>query len=168
MVPFSYFFCLKADCGCSCKSLDYPFRSGPKCEFCAHSATQHMCYFNTKISNQIVRQVSTRVPIPVATLWALTHPPRLTQSRYGNEGKGAAAMRFLKKEVLGRVLLRRTKVGRADDITLPPRTVVLRKERLDPREQDFYEALYTQAGGASGSLGQIGAVPCICGVNMAP
>ena len=37
------------------------------------------------------------------------------------------------------MLLRRTKVQCADDLALPPRTLVLRRERFDEREADFYE-----------------------------
>lgn len=43
------------------------------------------------------------------------------------------------------ILLRRTKEGRADDICLPPKLVRIRKDRLDERENDFYEAIYTQS-----------------------
>lgn len=64
---------------------------------------------------------------------------------HGFVGKGSLAMRLLKYEILQHCLLRRTKVQCASDLTLPPRTVLLRKERLDVREQDFYEALYTQS-----------------------
>lgn len=46
---------------------------------------------------------------------------------------------ILKREILPRVLLRRTKVQCADDLALPPRTLVLRRERFDEREADFYE-----------------------------
>lgn len=54
-------------------------------------------------------------------------------------------MRLLKYEILQTCLLRRTKVQCAGDLTLPPRSVKLRKDRLDDRELDFYEALYTQS-----------------------
>lgn len=43
------------------------------------------------------------------------------------------------------ILLRRTKEGRADDICLPPKLVRIRKDHLDERENDFYEAIYTQS-----------------------
>ena len=33
----------------------------------------------------------------------------------------------------------------ADDLCLPPRTLILRKDRFDEREDDFYQALYTQS-----------------------
>ncbi|RLN55028.1 hypothetical protein BBJ28_00009032 [Nothophytophthora sp. Chile5] len=43
------------------------------------------------------------------------------------------------------ILLRRTKEGRADDISLPPKLVRIRRDWLDERENDFYEAIYTQS-----------------------
>ena len=54
-------------------------------------------------------------------------------------------MLMLKNEILDPLLLRRTKDTRAEDIRLPPRLVRLRHDRMDEREEDFYEALYTQS-----------------------
>lgn len=54
-------------------------------------------------------------------------------------------MLTLKNEILDPLLLRRTKDTRAEDIMLPPRLVRLRHDRMDEREEDFYEALYTQS-----------------------
>ncbi len=53
-------------------------------------------------------------------------------------------MLLLKNKIMPTILLRRTKVQCADDLTLPPRTLILRKDRFDEREDDFYQALYTQ------------------------
>jgi DNA repair protein RAD16 len=44
----------------------------------------------------------------------------------------------LKCEVLDRILLRRTKEGKSDDL-------VLRKDPFDPFEADYYQAAYTQS-----------------------
>jgi DNA repair protein RAD16 len=41
--------------------------------------------------------------------------------------------------------LRRTKQGRADDLCLPPKLIRIRKDQLDERENDFYQAIYTQS-----------------------
>jgi hypothetical protein len=43
--------------------------------------------------------------------------------KYGYAGKGRAALRVLRSEVLDRTLLRRTKVQQADVLALPPRTI---------------------------------------------
>lgn len=53
-------------------------------------------------------------------------------------------MFLLKKEVMDRALLRRTKETKAEDLGLPPRLVTIRPVRLHPVEEDFYNALYTQ------------------------
>ncbi|CAI5974510.1 unnamed protein product [Closterium sp. NIES-65] len=82
--------------------------------------------------------------------------------KHGYGGDGRRAMLLLKHRVLDRVLLRRTKTERAADLTLPPRTVsadcelpsecsqnlhfhAAQRDRFDAREEDFYEALYTQS-----------------------
>jgi SNF2 family DNA or RNA helicase len=64
--------------------------------------------------------------------------------RGGYQGDGRRAMMKLKNEVLDKSLLRRTKQSRAEDMCLPPRVVTIRAIRLHPREEDFYNALYTQ------------------------
>ena len=48
-------------------------------------------------------------------------------------------MLLLRNEILPKLLLRRTKVQCADDLTLPPRSVVLRKDRFDALEADYYQ-----------------------------
>lgn len=75
---------------------------------------------------------------------------------------------ILKREILPRILLRRTKVQCADDLALPPRTLLLRRERFDEREADFYEVgAVVWAGWAVGGFGQrgecVGCGVCICG-----
>jgi DNA repair protein RAD16 len=111
---------------------------------------QHFCHFNKHVLNPIKRS--------------------------GYVGEGRKAMLKLKNEVpscrlplslspsrqvLDKILLRRTKTTRSEDIQLPPRSVSLslsrgdsragshrivniRKEPLDEQEDDFYQALYTQ------------------------
>ncbi|KAJ8533445.1 hypothetical protein ON010_g13810 [Phytophthora cinnamomi] len=103
---------------CDCQMLDYNFPD-KKCAQCTHSAIQHYSYFNKK------------VVIPIQA--------------YGYVAEGKLAMQRLQNDVLQHILLRRTKEGRADDISLPPKLVRIRKDRLDERENDFYEAIYTQS-----------------------
>ncbi|CAG9463875.1 unnamed protein product [Pedinophyceae sp. YPF-701] len=115
-LPFAYYYCKQ----CPCKCLDYPFRKDWKqCEHCGHSPMQHFCWWNRMVANPIIY--------------------------HGYRGRGRAALLRLRHDILNSLLLRRTKVQCADDLALPPRVVTLRKERLDPSEQDFYEALYTQS-----------------------
>ncbi|KAL2613152.1 hypothetical protein R1flu_024844 [Riccia fluitans] len=103
---------------CECQSLDYKFTDGNKCG-CGHSALVHFCWWNKFIANPIKK-------------WGYVH-------------EGRTAMNLLKNLVLSRTLLRRTKLERAADLALPPRTMYLRKDVFDAREEDFYQALYTQS-----------------------
>ncbi|CAI5491510.1 unnamed protein product [Closterium sp. Naga37s-1] len=114
--PYSYYFCRH----CDCQSLDHKFSAhNRKCDQCGHSPLVHFCWWNKFVANPIMK--------------------------HGYGGDGRRAMLLLKHRVLNRVLLRRTKTERAADLTLPPRTATLRRDRFDAREEDFYEALYTQS-----------------------
>ena len=114
--PYAFYYCRSKQC--TCKSLHYRFTNG-LCDACGHSAMQHYCHFNKHILNPIKRS--------------------------GYVAEGRKAMLKLKQQVLDEILLRRTKTTRAEDIQLPPRVVRVRQERLDEKEEDFYQALYTQS-----------------------
>lgn len=83
--------------------------------------------------------------------------------------RAVEAMNRLRQVVLRNVLLRRTKQGRAADMALPCRIVTLRRDRLDPFEEDFYEAIYTQVrcsplsltAATSPSANRIGIASCL-------
>lgn len=42
-------------------------------------------------------------------------------------------------------MLRRTKLERADDLGLPPRTVIVRRDYFSPEEKELYLSLFTDA-----------------------
>ncbi|KAL3910370.1 MAG: hypothetical protein SGILL_007718, partial [Bacillariaceae sp.] len=113
--PMAHYFCRRD--GCDCKSIYYRMEHG-KCKDCGHGSVQHFSHFNKHILNVIQRE--------------------------GYSGDGRRAMMKLKNEVLDKSLLRRTKESRAEDMNLPPRVVTIKAIRLHPREEDFYNALYTQ------------------------
>lgn len=48
----------------------------------------------------------------------------------------------LKTEVLDKVMLRRTKAERSEDVKLPPLTISVRKLTLTDDEKDFYDCIY--------------------------
>jgi len=115
--PFAYYFNKAGDC----QSLDWDFNPETrKCEQCGGTRMSHYCWWNKYIMNPIKRD--------------------------GYQGTGKKAMRVLKTQVLNGLLLRRTKAG-CQDISLPSKTIVVRKEKLSEEEEDFYTALYekTQA-----------------------
>lgn len=113
--PMAHYFCRRE--GCDCKSIHYRMMHG-KCQDCGHGSVQHYSHFNKHILNPIKRS--------------------------GYSWDGRRAMMKLKNEVLDKALIRRTKETRAEDMNLPPRVVNIRTIRLHPREEDFYNGLYTQ------------------------
>ncbi|KAG1677040.1 hypothetical protein FOA52_001209 [Chlamydomonas sp. UWO 241] len=137
LYPYSYYFCSKKGCGGeqneACKCLDYPFASGQRqCTHCDHSAISHFCWWNRFVANPI--------------------------KNHGYQGKGRSAMLLLKNQIMPTILLRRTKLQCADVLSLPPRTLLLRKDRFDEREDDFYQALYTQSQASFGAYVASGTV----------
>ncbi|XP_022886644.1 ATP-dependent helicase rhp16-like [Olea europaea var. sylvestris] len=55
---------------------------------------------------------------------------------------GRDAMNLLTHKILKSIMLRRTKKGRAADLALPHRTVIIKRLTLDVVEEDYYKALY--------------------------
>ncbi|KAF7000764.1 hypothetical protein CFC21_016585 [Triticum aestivum] len=101
---------------CDCQILDTNMKK--KCD-CGHSSVRHFCWWNKYIATPIL---------------------------YGSASfEGRRAMTLLKEKVLKGIVLRRTKIGRAADLALPPKTVTLRRDSFDRNEMEFYEALYTQS-----------------------
>ncbi|XP_029131055.1 DNA repair protein RAD16 isoform X1 [Cajanus cajan] len=101
---------------CDCKILDH---SSKECSGCIHSSVRHFCWWNKYVATPI--------------------------QSFGNGDSGRRAMILLKHKVLKNIVLRRTKIGRAADLALPPRIVSLRKDCLDIKEQDYYESLYNES-----------------------
>ncbi|KAL1209582.1 Helicase-like transcription factor CHR28 [Cardamine amara subsp. amara] len=99
---------------CDCRILDYVAHEN--CPSCPHNAVRHFCWWNKYVAK------------PVAT--------------YGSLEPGKRAMILLKHKVLKDILLRRTKLGRAADLALPPRIISLRRDALDVKEADYYDSLH--------------------------
>ncbi|GMK57208.1 hypothetical protein CspeluHIS016_0400420 [Cutaneotrichosporon spelunceum] len=114
--PFSFYFCKK----CDCKSLHWSFKDRRHCDDCGHKPMDHVSLWNSEILTPI--------------------------ARYGIEegGPGKAAFKKL-KILLDRMMLRRTKLERADDLGLPPRTIVVRRDYFSPQEKELYMSLFTNA-----------------------
>lgn len=99
-----------------CKSLSWSFSDRRHCDFCGESPMNHVCFWNNEILTPI--------------------------QKYGMVGEGKTAFKKL-KILLDRMMLRRTKVERADDLGLPPRVVKCRKDFFSEEERDLYLSLYT-------------------------
>ncbi|KAK8849448.1 hypothetical protein IAR55_004781 [Kwoniella newhampshirensis] len=114
--PFSHYFCKK----CDCKSLHWQFKDRRHCDQCGHTPMNHVCFWNTEILSPI--------------------------ARYGIEEGGPGHTAFKKlKILLDRMMLRRTKLERADDLGLPPRTIVVRRDFFSPQEKELYMSLFSNA-----------------------
>ena len=136
--PYSYYFC--RTCGSAknqkagkkpCKTL-WDMDATGHCRCCGCHKSRHSAWWNTKIANPI--------------------------KKFGYTGAGADAMNLLRNKVLAETLLRRTKQQRADDLALPPRQMVVKKLKLDSREKDFYEALWTKSQANFGDFVKEGTV----------
>ncbi|KAJ1766388.1 DNA repair protein rad16 [Coemansia sp. RSA 1813] len=113
--PFSMYFCHE----CTCKSLHWNFarNGGTSCTECGHMYTRHFCFWNMHVLKPIQK-----------------HPASTLMSRVGFRKLG---------RLLDNVMLRRTKIERAQDLGLPPRVVVTRRDKFSPAEEDFYVSLFT-------------------------
>ncbi|KAG2070033.1 hypothetical protein BDR04DRAFT_1143010 [Suillus decipiens] len=103
---------------CDCKSLHWKFTDKKHCDDCGHSPMQHTCFWNNEILTPI--------------------------QKHGIEGPGRIAFRKL-RILLDRMMLRRTKIQRADDLDLPPRTVIVRRDYFSPEEKELYLSLFSDA-----------------------
>ncbi|XP_010484700.1 PREDICTED: DNA repair protein RAD16-like isoform X2 [Camelina sativa] len=99
---------------CDCRILDY--MAHQSCPSCPHNTVRHFCWWNKYVAKPV--------------------------TLHGSFGMGKRAMILLKHKVLKDILLRRTKLGRAADLALPPRIISLRRDSLDVKEADYYESLY--------------------------
>ncbi|KAJ4472016.1 SNF2 family N-terminal domain-containing protein [Lentinula aciculospora] len=103
---------------CDCKSLHWKFTDKRSCDDCGHSPMQHTCFWNNEILTPIQKD--------------------------GMAGTGKIAFKKL-KILLDRMMLRRTKLQRADDLGLPPRTVIVRRDYFSPEEKELYLSLFSDA-----------------------
>ncbi|KAF9526260.1 SNF2 family N-terminal domain-containing protein [Crepidotus variabilis] len=103
---------------CDCKSLHWKFKDNKACVDCGHTPMQHTCFWNNEILTPIQKN--------------------------GMTGPGKDAFKKL-KILLDRMMLRRTKLQRADDLGLPPRTVIVRRDYFSPEEKEIYLSLFSDA-----------------------
>ncbi|PHZ07300.1 uncharacterized protein RHIMIDRAFT_277214 [Rhizopus microsporus ATCC 52813] len=101
---------------CPCKQINWKFSNKKECDECGHRPMNHMCWWN----NEVLKPIQSN----------------------GYIGDGRIAMEKLGL-LLDRVMLRRTKVECADDLGLPPRTVMVRRDIFSEEEEDIYRSLYS-------------------------
>ncbi|KAJ3363166.1 DNA repair protein rad16 [Allomyces javanicus] len=103
---------------CPCKSLHWKFSDKKSCDECGHRPMNHFCYWNYSILKPI--------------------------QEFGPTGAGREAFNNLGR-LLDTMMLRRTKIERADDLGLPPRHVTVRRDYFSEEERDFYSSLYSDS-----------------------
>lgn len=113
--PYAFYYCKKKGCQCECAC----FMRERYCPNCGHVRFLHYSAFKKEVSNPIIK--------------------------YGYVGPGKQAFLTLRNDVLSKVMLRRTKEERQEDLKLPPIKVVIRKDKLSQQEMDFYTSLYMQS-----------------------
>lgn len=110
--PFGFYYCKR----CPCKSLHWQFSDRRSCDKCGHTPMHHVCFWNISVLRPIQREGTVK-------------------------GEGGDAFKRL-RILLDKLMLRRTKLERADDMGLPPRTIVVRKDYFNEEEEDLYDSLY--------------------------
>lgn len=103
---------------CDCLLCEWKFSDWRHCDICGHTPMLHTNFFNHFMLKNI--------------------------QKYGIEGDGLTSFQHIRL-LLNNVMLRRTKLERADDLGLPPRVVEIRKDRFNPEEKDLYQSLYSDS-----------------------
>ncbi|KAK9368205.1 SNF2 family N-terminal domain-containing protein [Lipomyces kononenkoae] len=103
---------------CDCSSLDWMFSDKRSCDMCGHKPMQHVNWFNTELLKPI-------------------------QSAHNHADRDQAMKKL--HSILKHILLRRTKVERADDLGLPPRIVDIRRDRFNEEEEDLYQSIFSDS-----------------------
>ena len=103
---------------CDCKSHEWKFTDWKHCDQCGHTPMLHTNFFNHFMLKNI--------------------------QKFGIEGDGLTSFQHIRL-LLRNIMLRRTKLERADDLGLPPRIVYIRKDRFNEEEKDLYTSLYSDS-----------------------
>nr|XP_027202813.1 DNA repair protein RAD16-like [Dermatophagoides pteronyssinus] len=114
--PYGYYFCNRPKCGCMLS--DHVFNEKSACLACHHTRINHYSFFTKTITKPIIN--------------------------HGSIGAGYTALVTLRNQVISRLMLRRTKVERVEDIKLPPLIIKIDKRKLSAPEMDFYTAIYAK------------------------
>ncbi|CCH45875.1 hypothetical protein BN7_5462 [Wickerhamomyces ciferrii] len=103
---------------CPCRSKEWKFTDWRHCDQCGHVPMQHTNFFNHFMLKNI--------------------------QKFGIEGEGKVSFTNI-QSLLKNIMLRRTKVERADDLGLPPRVEEIRRDFFNEEEKDLYQSLYSDS-----------------------
>ncbi|KAH3663562.1 hypothetical protein OGAPHI_004963 [Ogataea philodendri] len=103
---------------CPCRSKEWNFPDNRHCGNCEHHGMLHMNFFNHFMLKNI--------------------------QKFGLQQEGEESFARIQL-LLRQIMLRRTKVERADDLGLPPKIVEIRRDFFNPEEKDLYQSLYSDS-----------------------
>lgn len=103
---------------CPCKSKEWNFPDYRVCAQCGHAPMVHLNFFNHFMLKNI--------------------------QKYGLQFEGEESFHRIQL-LLRQIMIRRTKVERADDLGLPPKIVEIRRDFFNPEEKDLYQSLYSDS-----------------------
>ncbi|KAH3682348.1 hypothetical protein WICPIJ_006687 [Wickerhamomyces pijperi] len=103
---------------CPCRSKEWKFTDWRHCDECGHVPMQHTNFFNHFMLKNI--------------------------QKHGIAGDGIESFGNI-QALLSNIMLRRTKVERADDLGLPPRVEEIRRDFFNEEEKDLYQSLYSDS-----------------------
>ncbi|WMV38998.1 hypothetical protein MTR67_032383 [Solanum verrucosum] len=118
VTPYACYFCEY----CNCSGLDFSFSDEcPQCRPGPYRHARHFLWWKKYIENP------------------------LANTRYMYERIHGDAMVLLKHKILKSLMLRRTKKERVADLSLPTKTVIMRKDSLDVNEFNYYKSLHNRS-----------------------
>lgn len=103
---------------CPCRSKFWKFSDWRHCDECGHAPMLHTNFFNHFMLKNI--------------------------QKFGIAGEGLSSFHNI-QSLLKNIMLRRTKVERADDLGLPPRVEEIRRDFFNEEEKDLYQSLYSDS-----------------------
>lgn len=145
--PFCNYYCTK----CDCASMEWNFIGNRECAKCGCRPMQHTSYFNHFFLKSIIKYGITdeegnlKDEKLAASIeengYDVNQAVKMTSDM---SKRGAEAFNRLQL-LLSRIMLRRTKVERSDDLGLPPKVVEVRYDLFNPEEKDLYQSLYSDS-----------------------
>jgi DNA repair protein RAD16 len=132
--PFSLYFCRY----CDCKMKTGSFKNSFYCDCCGHTSHQHYCcitLFNLGWNTEILKPIQ----------------------KYGSVGEGLVGFQKL-GILLDRIMIRRTKLEKVDELKLPPRVIKVRRDIFNVAEEELYASLYSDTNRIFNTYAQEGSV----------
>lgn len=109
----------------------WKFTDRIRCDDCGHTGHQHFCWWNAEILKPI--------------------------QNFGASGEGLEGFKKL-RILLDRIMLRRTKLEKVDELGLPPRTLIIRRDLFNHAEDELYSSLYSDTARTFNTYVQAGTV----------